>query len=607
MDRIRTALVASGHQERFGEPLSERELTAQAAVVGMELPPSYLAAMAVASRIGEPETFLSSREMAVEARQIVKHAGAEAHRYVPFARVHDRLVCFDRGGRDTMPDIGFELGEMAIVEWDEATATPSPLAVHFGEWIATVADEREDIAENAARLPAGLKQLLHQLGFRFDAPVVGRVDTGDAKAVEQLIGQSLARTIRGDADRLFDSSGKAELTLNVDDFSLAIVLRTGTYVFEAEDVFRWFRHFRDENFFAADPGARHEPSHADNVRDLRIAPREAPLVVGGVVRVSTHPAARCTFHGASGASTTDFYLLGQRPGDRGITSVVLHIVDGIVATSHEIDEPLDDLYVARDGTIWALSTNHVVRVTGGRSARFPIRANARGRESRWCGIGGGGDRVLVWGLGALLEFDGSAFVPFEPNPMLEPDETVVALVTHGLRISMLVCGEGMGAVARFDSVQWQPISEDELIDGDLIDIEVWRGSTYVLSLDGAIHKSEEGHASLLALPTEAPAFLNDGYPRALSGLRVYDGGVLLASPGGVLTTGAGEPAFHALCKADEYVRLIRVGSRNSLGTPGTSNAPAANVPAESGIVAVGGSNAAVFRDNAFVALDMREW
>ena len=30
----------------------------------------------------------------------------------------------------------------------------------------------------AAKMPAGLKRLLHELGFRFEYPVVGRLETG---------------------------------------------------------------------------------------------------------------------------------------------------------------------------------------------------------------------------------------------------------------------------------------------------------------------------------------------------------------------------------------------------------------------------------------------
>ena len=50
---------------------------------------------------------------------------------------------------------------------------------------------------------------------------------------------------------------------------------------------------------------------------------------------------------------------------------------------------------------------------------------------------------------------------------------------------MLVCGDRMGAVARFDSVAVAPITEDQVIEATLADLDVWRGTAYVLDRDGA--------------------------------------------------------------------------------------------------------------------------
>ncbi|HVJ90870.1 MAG TPA: hypothetical protein VM580_13790, partial [Labilithrix sp.] len=84
LERIKTVLVNSGLEERLGEPLSAKELSAQSRVLGAELPPSYAAAMGVAGKVGEPETFLLSHEMHAEADRIKTFGGAEAARYVPF-------------------------------------------------------------------------------------------------------------------------------------------------------------------------------------------------------------------------------------------------------------------------------------------------------------------------------------------------------------------------------------------------------------------------------------------------------------------------------------------------------------------------------------------
>jgi len=597
LERIRTILVKSGHEDRLGEPLSMKELAAQGQLLGTELPPSYVAAMRVASKIGEPDTFLLADEMAREAKAIFDFGGEEARRYTPFCRTSDRIVCFDTGGGRRQVTTVRHQGELPIVDWSDGSA--NPVAAHFGEWLDMVADAREESIENAAKMPQRLKRLLYELGFRFEYPVVGRLETGDVEAVEELIGKELSRTVRADVDRLFDSSGKASVTLNVDEFTAAISLRTGIYVFEAEDVFRWLRHFRDENFFS---DAVTVPSHPDNVRDLRRAPREPPLVHRGVLHVPVLSATRHVFRAASGPSASDFYLLGRTAStSETAPSVVLHIVDGLVATSHNVDEPLNDLFVARDGTMWGLTTTHAVRFGGGRAQSFPLQRPSRGRPW-WYGIGGGGDRVLVWGTGALLEFDGKSFVPFEPDAMLDDSESVVALVSHGLRLSMLVCGDQMGAVARFDSVQWQPITEDQVIEATLADLDVWRGSAYVLDREGNVWKVDKGPPRRIPLPTTHQAFMSEaGTRRPFYAVRAHDAGLLLASNGGVLAAGSsGNPVFHAVPGGRDPVRLVRVGALGATGGPEGGDE-------EVGTVALAGPNVWLWRGDGFTALDMHEW
>ena len=598
LERIRTVLVKSGYQERLGEPLSMKELAAQSQLLGTELPPSYVAAMRVSSKIGEPEVFLHSQQMADEAKKIVDFGGEEAKRYAPFCRSSEKFVCFDSGaGKRQVTSVRYQ-GELPIVEWQNGSS--NPVAAHFGEWLDMVADAREESVESAAKMPQRLKRLLYELGFRFEYPVVGRLETGDTEAVVELIGKELAFTIRGDVDRLFDSSGKASLTLNVDEFTLAVSLRSGIYVFEAEDVFRWLRHFRDENFFSDVVAV---PTHPDNVRDLRRAPREPPLVQRGVMHVPLLAATRYVFRAASGTSATDFYVLGRTAStSENASSLVLHVVDNVIATTHNVDEPLNDLYVARDGTMWGLTTSHAVRFAGGKGQSFPLQRPTHGRPW-WYGIGGGGDRVLVWGAGTLLEFDGNSFVPFEPDAMLDDSESVVALVANGLRVSMLVCGDRMGAVARFDSVQWQSISEDQVIEGTLADLDVWRGTSYVLDREGAVWKVSSGPPRPMNLPIHHQAFLTEaGTPRPFYSARAYDGGVLLASNGGVVSAGTGDPVFHAVPGGRDPVRLIRVGQLDASGAP--EDAAAAR---EVGIIALTGANAWMWRNGSFSVLDMHEW
>jgi hypothetical protein len=594
LERIRTVLVKSGHQDRLGDALTMKELAAQAELLGTELPPSYVAAMRVASKIGDPQVFLLSTEMERAATKLTAGIlGDEAKRYAPFCRDHDALICFDKGGGKRLVSAVRYQGELPIVEWQGGSA--NPIAAHFGEWLDLVADQREESVESAAKMPARLKRLLYELGFRFEYPVVGRLETGDVEAIEELVGTELAMSVRGDADRLFDSSGKASLTLNVDEFTLAASLRTGIYVFEAEDVFRWLRHFRDENFFG---DAVRDPSHPDNVRDLRRAPREAPLVQRGVMHVPHMPAARYVFRGASGTSSEDFYVLARTSStSERAPSLVLHMVGGAIHAQHLVDEPLNDLFVAQDGTMWGLTPTHAVRVGGGQTRTYPLQRPTHGRPW-WYGIGGSGDRVLVWGTGSLLEFDGRGFVPFEPDAMLDDAESVVALSAHGLRLSMLVCGDHMGAVARFDSVQWQPITEEQVIETSLSDLDVWRGTAYVLDREGKVWKVDQGLPRPLDLPTRNQAFLTEaGTPRPFYSLRAFDGGVLLASNGGVVSTGAGDPIFHAVPNGRDPVRLVRVATMTSSADPEGS---------QHGVVALSGANAWLWTGRSFTSLDMRQ-
>ena len=281
IERIRTVLARTGHLERMEPPVSTRELVARGALLGATIPPSYSAAMRTAGTIGEPFFLLSSAQMKAAVEGPL-HASGYAGRHVAFCKVEDSYLCFDTSFRD-------EDGELGVVEWKDGIVKHR--AAHFAAWLDMVADQKEEELEKSASIPQTLRELLTQLGFTFDDPIVGRLETGDIAAIEELLGPARTREMRGTVDRILDSSGKASLTLNLDEFTLACSLRTGIFVFEAEDVFRWLRYFRDENFFGE--SLRH-PTHADQVRDLREAPREPQLVLRGVIDVSVMPAERHT-------------------------------------------------------------------------------------------------------------------------------------------------------------------------------------------------------------------------------------------------------------------------------------------------------------------------
>jgi hypothetical protein len=161
----------------------------------------------------------------------------------------------------------------------------------------------------------------------------------------------------------------------------------------------------------------------------------------------------------------------------------------------------------------------------------------------------------------------------------------------------------MGAVARVDSGQWQPITEYQVIAKTLPQVEVWRGAAYVLDREGAVWKVSEGPPRPMNLASRHQAFLTEaGTARPFYSARAYDGGVLLASNGGVVSAGAGDPVFHAVPGGRDPVRLVRVGQLDAHNAPEDPGAAR-----DVGIIALTGANAWIWRNGAFSVLDMHEW
>ncbi|CAN5213696.1 hypothetical protein BH09MYX1_BH09MYX1_49950 [soil metagenome] len=578
VERIRS--VAERKGKRLGPPVTDAEMDDRARILRIDLPPSYVAAMHVTTDLGPPEVLLDAEGMA-RAKKVL-----EAPSYSPFAQAADgAFVAFDK--KSTA-----ERGELTIVEVLDGSTRP--LARTFGEWLDIVADGREEAIATAANIPPQLKTLLFQLGFTFDDPIVGRLETGDVSAVEALVGSELADDIRGPHNRLFDSSGKASLTLNVDEYSVACSLRTGIFVFGAEDVFRWLRTFRDESFFGEPSREARDPSRPDTVRDLRRAPREPALVLRGVVRVSALPSARHVFRGASGPSSRDFYALGRThsTSDRA-TSLLLHVVGGAVQSAHTVDEPLTDIHVTEEGILWGLSANgSALRLIGGDLQVFPLARPTHGRASYY-GIGSAAGRVLVWGAGTLLQFDGKRFAPFTPEAGLEAPESVLALAGTPRELVMLVAGEDAAAVARFDGQKWLPIGKEDVLEGLPVDLDLWRRVTVVLGKDSRIFRLEDGKPRPVLWDMEHEAFHTDGgAPRLLRGIRGIDGGALVASDGGVVVVGSGDPVFYEAPNTGDPTRLSRVGGED---------------PKTSAILVLAGPHLWMWQAGAMSVLDVRDF
>jgi hypothetical protein len=592
LERVLSAL--SRARKKAAPPVTAQELADRERMLRRPLPPSYRVVVQRSAGVSDRTELLDAASMA-QRRQLIDDAAL-----VPFAEGPEHeLYCFDRKA-EVRRGRGGEEGELPVYVWRRGQTRQA--APTFAHWLDEVADRLEDRIASASDVPPGLRALLVELGFSFEDPIVGRLETGDVAAVEELIGSELAREVRGKHQRLFDSSGKASLALNLDEFSLAVSLRTGIYMFSAEEVFRWLRYFRDEGFF----GEAKAPSHPDRVRDLRRAPREPPLVLRGVLTVSTLPSGKHTFRAASGRSPRDFYLLGRTARTEHASSVLLHVVSGNVQSAHAIDEPLSDLHVDDSGAIWGLvPAGSAIRFQAGAVRAFPLRRASRGR-AWFYGITTAAGRVVAYGAGALLQFDGTSFVPFQPDPKMEPNESVVALASSGAssrELAMLVVGEQVGAVAHFDGRKWAPITESDVIDGSPIFVDVFRQTAIVLCKDGSLHRAEPGGTPRPVIwdMTQEAFRTEAGGARPLHEVRATDGGALVASDGGVVVVGgdsrgsgraAGEPVFYAAPGSTDPVRLSRVGG---------------GVGSDAAVVVMCGSNVWLWENGAMTVLDLRAW
>jgi hypothetical protein len=286
--------------------------------------------------------------------------------------------------------------------------------------------------------------------------------------------------------------------------------------------------------------------------------------------------------------------------------LLLHVTGGTVSEAQALDVPLTQLHVADDGAIWGLSEDGAavrLQKSGSRTYRLDRPKGPPGAHpgaARWCGIGGAGSRVMAFGAGALLAFDRDRFVPFEPQPNLEEHETVIAMCALDDQLWMLVCGDGVGAVARFDGHAWLPIAEKELIEGELVDLDVWRGVAMVLDRRGEIWQVEStGDVAprRVRWNRSQPAFRSDaGAGRPPHSVRGFDGGTLLGSDGGVVAVGSGDAVFHASDSPREAARVARVGGAGLVALCGPN----------AWLWSYGSGGARDVRD-AFWVIDTRDW
>lgn len=600
--RIRDVGYRLGLSRHVDQGVPPRELTARESVIGRQLPPSYVAVVRHVENLGSPDELFDAATMAVQVAELRRSPSGA--RYLPFASSEGRLLCFDSRGETNRVD-----GELAVVAWTKGYGTP--VARSFAEWLDAVADRREERLEAAGNVPPRLAKLLGELGFSYPPGLAAEVETADSDAVEALVGEQVVDALLAGGS-LYDSTGKALLRLALDDFSMRVRLREGFVDVAAEHVFPWLRSFRDEDFFEGTPPSKRRaavdlenaPTQTrlpDHVRDLRRPERRAPSRENGVVELLALAAQQHTFLDATGSQEDGVTLLGRVAGS--LRSLLLRIEGTTVAGARYVDEPMARVHLAPDGALWAIGGTYAYRFRGFEQERFPLVRPSEG-PTNWLGLGTLGERVVVWGAGALLGFDGRSFVPFAPDLALHPLETVLAVQPYADTMAALVVRDGFGAIAHFDGDRWLPIDEDALVEGTPNDLRVFAGQAWVLEGNYAVY-TQSGTAPPREVPFSraSPAFLDAAHrPRPFFEVLPGRRGLLFSSLGGFLfAPTSGEATFyrgHGEQLRGRVVQLDRVRSvrpDNPFETTSTDSAL---------VLALLGGAVWVRADGAFHPLDL---
>lgn len=559
--RIREAGFRLERRARIDEGVGSQEIAAREAVAMRQLPPSYIAVLRHVRDLGAPDQLLDAAAMTVQMQELRRHPTGSRH--LPFALADGKLLCFDlRNGQD-------KDGELPVVAWQKGYGVA--VARHFAEWLDAVADRREERLAAAANVPPRLRALLLELGFGAPRGLSAEVETADSDAVEALVGADKVDALLADGS-LYDATGKALLQLQLDDFSMRVRLRDGVVHVLAEDVFPWLRSFRDEDFFADLPAPLEDEDlenqvtqiHLPNqVRDLRRAAPRPAAREHGVVQLLSLGAERHSVLDAAGSERDGITLLARVTGS--MRSLLLRLEGNEVIAARYVDEALSRIHLCADGTLWALGGTTAHRFRGFEHDRFSLNRPSEG-PINWLDLGGHGDRVLVWGAGALLTFDDDgAFVPFTPDLALHPAETVIAVEPREDSVAALIVREGFGAVAHFDGDGWLPIHDDTLIAGAPVDLRTFAGQEWILEARGALYtQSGDAAPRLLPLSRSAAAFSDEsGKARPLYELLPGRLGLLMASQGGfVFAPTGGEATFYRGQGEHLRARLCRVEDGN---------------------------------------------
>ena len=133
---------------------------------------------------------------------------------------------------------------------------------------------------------------------------------------------------------------------------------------------------------------------------------------------------------------------------------------------------------------------------------------------------------------------------------------------------MLVVGDRVGAVARFDGSEVAP---DPGLARHRRDARRSRrlagGVGIVLGRNGEVWRAEENAAPRPVIwDTSHQAFMGEtGARRATHAVRAYDGGAVVASDGGVIVVGQSEPLYFSSGIANEAASASRARRRRPPG------------------------------------------
>ncbi len=542
IDRIRGVAEKSGRLDRMGLPLGD---DARAVLVALEprLPESYLAALREHQSFAGDEELYAPDRIRVALDEVTR-LGFDAARYFPIGALHGATVAFDRG-------VEAQPAEWAVVAL-RGGGSVGALADSFAHWMDAIADEREEQLAFALSMPDRLSRILVELGFRPSPDrIVYHVDTSDEDALALLLGARAMREARGASGRLFDATGRAHLTFDAFDFSLIVALRVGERVFTADDVFRWFRAFRDEDLMGREGGG--PPSHPDRVRDMRRADPEIAAPLRGAFAMHAMPLPGRELIGGAGLHADAFFAVAR---SREGHSVVYTVEQGKLKRAQRTAEAVHHVHVTASGELWATGETQAIRFAGGSAKAFPIRA-LNHRAPR----GIVGDQPLVWGPDFVAGFDGDRFPPFQPQPALTSEEEVRGLVARGGAVYMLVVGEMVGAVACFDGTAWLPVTEEHMMDGDLVAIDADDSARYVLDARGQVFRSELGMPRALPLNFGHEAFVQDSRERRpLYDVKATAWGFVFATNGGIICSRDEDTVFYEAPNTDAPARVERLGT-----------------------------------------------